>query len=72
MASLPLKVFKNHMVFAVRNIGSGHGVTGWWLDYVVLEVFSRLNDSIILYAHQFPIAVPVQQKLYNHFHIGKL
>ena len=32
MGSLLLKVCKNHILFAVRGMGSGHGVMGWWLD----------------------------------------
>ena len=24
-------------------------VTGWWLDWIILEVFSNLNDSMILH-----------------------
>ena len=28
-------------------------VLGWWLDLMILEVFSKLNDSMILWAlHQ--------------------
>ena len=29
--------------------GSGHGVMGCWLGWVVLEVFSNLNGSVILW-----------------------
>jgi len=32
---------------ALRAMGSGHGVMGCWLDWVSLEDFSNLNDSVI-------------------------
>jgi len=33
---------------ALRAMGSGHGVMGCWLDQMVLEVFSNLNDSMLI------------------------
>ena len=45
--SLSLEVFKNHGDVAVRDVVSGHGGKGLGLD-LVLEVFSNLNDSMIL------------------------
>ena len=56
MAQLPrevvgspsLEVFQSHVDVALRAMGSGHGVMGCWLGWVVLEVFSNLVDSMIL------------------------
>ena len=33
---------------ALRDVGSGHGGVGWDWDLGILEVFSSLNDSMIL------------------------
>ena len=41
-----LEVFQSHVDVALRDVGSGHGVMGCWLDSVVSEVFSNLNDSL--------------------------
>ena len=46
--SLFLEVFKKHMDMALRDMVSGHGMMGWWLDWMVLEVFSNPYDSMIL------------------------
>ena len=32
VASLSLEVFKNCVDVALREVVSGHGVVGWWLD----------------------------------------
>ena len=45
--SLSLEVFKSRVDVALRDMGSGHGVMGYWLDWVVLEVFSNIIDSMI-------------------------
>ena len=41
-------MFKNHGDVALRDVVSGHGGGGLGLDLVILEVFSRLNDAMIL------------------------
>jgi len=46
--SLTLEVFRNHGDVALRDMVSGHGGDGMGLDLGVLEVFSNLNDSVIL------------------------
>ena len=46
MESPSLEVFKGRVDVALRAMGSGHGVMGCWLDWVSLEVFSNLNDSM--------------------------
>ena len=43
-----LKVFKEHGDVALRDIVSGHGGDGLGLDLMILEVFSSLNNSVIL------------------------
>ena len=43
-----LEVFKNHGDVALRDVVSGHGWGGLVLDLVILEVFSNLNESMIL------------------------
>ena len=48
MESLTLEVFRNHGDVALRDMVSGHGGDGMGLDLGVLEVFSNLNDSVIL------------------------
>ena len=45
--SLSLEVFKNHGDVALKDVVSEHGGEGLGLD-LVLEVFSNLNDSMIL------------------------
>ena len=39
---LSLEVFKSRVDVALRDMGSGHGVMGCWLDWVVLEVIPTL------------------------------
>ena len=41
-----LEVCRKSTDVALRDMLSGHGVMGWWLDYMILEVFSKLNDSM--------------------------
>ena len=41
-----LEVFQSRVDVALRAMGSGHGVMGCWLDWVILDVFSNLNDSV--------------------------
>ena len=56
MAQLPrevvqspsLEVLKNHVGVALRDVVSGRGEDGLGLDWVTLEVFFNLNDSMIL------------------------
>ena len=43
-----LEVFQNHRDVALRDVVSGHGGGGMRLDLGTLEVFSNLNDSLIL------------------------
>jgi len=43
-----LEVFKECMDVALRDVVSGHGVMGWWLNWIILVVSSNLNDSMIL------------------------
>ena len=33
--SLSLEVLKNHVDVALRDVVSGHGGRGWWLDWVI-------------------------------------
>ena len=41
-----LEVSKSRVDVALTAMGSGHCVMGCWLDWVSLEVFSNLNDSM--------------------------
>ena len=43
--SLSLEVSKKHLDVALRDVVCGHGGDG--LDYMILVVFSNLNDSMI-------------------------
>jgi len=45
-----LEGLKNHGDVALRAMVSGHSKMDCWLDLVILEVFSSLSDSTILYA----------------------
>ena len=45
--SLSLEVFEKRIYVAGRDI-VGMVVMGWWLDLIILKVFSNFNDSIIL------------------------
>ena len=47
LGSPSLGVFQSRGDVALRDVGSGHGVMGCWLDWVVLEVFSNITDSMI-------------------------
>ena len=54
-------MLKNCGDVALRDVGSGHGGVGWWLDWVILMVFSNLNDSVSLLGHgwvQFALTLP--------------
>jgi len=51
VGSTSLEMFRNDGGVALRNVVSGHGRMGWswsWLSW--LQVFSNLNDSVILRA----------------------
>ena len=52
VGSPSLEGFKNHRDVALRNVGSGHGGLG--LDWMIIEVFSNLNDSMILWVFDLP------------------
>jgi len=43
-----LEVFQSRVDVALRAMGSGRGVVGCWLDWVVLEVFFNHKDFMIL------------------------
>lgn len=46
----PLEVFKSHGYVAMRDMGSGHGGSGLRIGlWMILVVFSSLNDSMIQY-----------------------
>ena len=47
MESLPLEVFKNHGDVILRDIVGGHGGCGSGFNWMILEVFSKLNDSVL-------------------------
>ena len=46
--SLSLEVFQSHVDVTLRTWLVGMVGMGWWLDQVILEVFSNLHDSMIL------------------------
>ena len=46
--SSSLEVFKNHGDVALHDMVSGHDGGGLRLHLVITEVFSNLNDSVIL------------------------
>ena len=48
VGSLSLEVFQNCGDVALRDVGSGHSRGALGLDLLILEVFSSLNDSVIL------------------------
>ena len=48
MGSPSLEVLKNRGDVALRDVVSGHGGNGLALDWMVLVIFSNLNDSMIL------------------------
>lgn len=48
MESLSLKVFKKHGDAALKAMVSRHGGDGLWLNLVILEIFSNLNDPTVL------------------------
>ena len=41
-------MLKNHGDVALRDVVSGHGGGGLGLDLVILELFSNLNDCMLL------------------------
>ena len=43
-----LEVFKKCGDMALRDMVSRHGGDGLGVDFIILEVFSNLNDSVIL------------------------
>ena len=43
-----LKVFKNHLGVALRDVVMAMVGMGWWLNWVILVIFSNLRDSVIL------------------------
>ena len=47
--SPPLEVFKDHGDVALRDVVSGHGKDELGLGLVIIEVFSNLNNSVILF-----------------------
>jgi len=47
--SLPLEVFRNHGDVALRDVVIGHGGDGLGLNVKILEVFSNLKVSVILF-----------------------
>ena len=49
VGSLSLEVFQNRGDVALRDVGSGHSGGGLGLGSVILEVFSNLNGSMILF-----------------------
>ena len=44
-----LEVFQSRVDVALRTWSVGMVGVGWWLDFVILEIFSNLNDSVILF-----------------------
>ena len=47
--SLSLEAFNKHLDIVLRNMVQwGILVKGGWLDWMILEVFSNLDDSMIL------------------------
>jgi len=46
-----LEVLQSRVDVALRTWSVGTVGMGWWLDQVILEVFSNLNDSVILSPH---------------------
>ena len=48
MESPSLEVSENCGNVALRDVVSGHGGGGMGLDWVILEVFSNLNDPTVL------------------------
>lgn len=44
---LTLEVFKKQRDMALRNTVSGYGRDGLGLDWMILVIFSNLNDSMI-------------------------
>ena len=51
--SQSLEVFKKHVDAALKDMVSGQGGDGLGLDYIILLVFSNLNDSMILLFRSF-------------------
>ena len=54
MGSPSLEVFQNCGDVAQRDMASGHGGDRLGLDFVILVVFSNLNDSMIVLSHSLP------------------
>jgi len=49
VAQLPREVLQNHGAVALMDMVSGQGGVGCWLDWMILEILSNLNDSMILF-----------------------
>ena len=48
-----LEVFQSRVDVALETWSVGTVGMGWWLDQVNLEVFSSLNEPMILYSVQY-------------------
>ena len=48
LESLYLDVIKAHVEAALRDVVSGRGVMGGWLDLMILVVFSNPNNPMIV------------------------
>ena len=46
---MSLEVFQSRVDGALRTWSVGMVGMGWWLDQVILMVFSNLNDSVIVF-----------------------
>ena len=55
MDSPSLEVFQNCVDVALRTWSVGMVGVGWLLDRVNLEIFSSLNDSVVLYSVQYTV-----------------
>ncbi|XP_025006024.2 uncharacterized protein LOC112532354 [Gallus gallus] len=53
-----LEVFRRHRDVSVRDTVSGHGGGALGLDWMVLEVFSNLHDSMILHFGEYSAFIP--------------
>ena len=37
---------------------------GWWLDWVIFEIFSNLDDSVILYKNTAALPSVMEEHIY--------